>query len=91
MARRKPDRRRVHGADPEPRRRGRGSAPGWPSKSAHSSEERRDVVRQSLRAAVAAEEEAGTSRKDAIRAVATRAAGPKRTVYDAVHGVGEGA
>jgi len=42
-----------------------------------------------LRAAVAAEEEAGTSRKDAIRAVATRAALPKRAVYDAVHGVGE--
>jgi 16S rRNA (cytidine1402-2'-O)-methyltransferase len=41
----------------------------------------------SLRAAVAAEEEAGTSRKDAIRAVATRAGLPKRTVYDAVHGV----
>jgi 16S rRNA (cytidine1402-2'-O)-methyltransferase len=44
----------------------------------------------SLREAVAAEEEAGTSRKDAIRAVATRAGLPKRTVYDAVHGVGEG-
>jgi 16S rRNA (cytidine1402-2'-O)-methyltransferase len=47
-----------------------------------------DADPESLRAAVAAEEEAGTSRKDAIRAVATRAAVPKRTVYDAVHGVG---
>ena len=37
----------------------------------------------------AAEEETGTSRKDAIRAVATRAGLPKRTVYDVVHGVGE--
>jgi 16S rRNA (cytidine1402-2'-O)-methyltransferase len=44
----------------------------------------------SLRAAVASEEDTGTSRKDAIRAVATRAGLPKRTVYDAVHGVGEG-
>ena len=44
----------------------------------------------SLRAAVEAEESAGTTRKDAIRAVATRAGVPKRTVYDAVHGVGEG-
>jgi 16S rRNA (cytidine1402-2'-O)-methyltransferase len=43
----------------------------------------------SLRAAVAAEEGRGTSRKDAIRAVASRAGLPKRTVYDAVHGVGE--
>jgi 16S rRNA (cytidine1402-2'-O)-methyltransferase len=42
----------------------------------------------SLRAAVAAEEDAGLSRKDAIRAVATRAGVPKRTVYDVVHGVG---
>jgi 16S rRNA (cytidine1402-2'-O)-methyltransferase len=41
-----------------------------------------------LRAAVAADEEAGVSRKDAIRAVATRAGVPKRVVYDAVHGVG---
>jgi 16S rRNA (cytidine1402-2'-O)-methyltransferase len=47
--------------------------------------------RDSLRAAVAADEEAGTSRKDAIRAVATRSGLPKRTVYDAVHGVGEDA
>jgi 16S rRNA (cytidine1402-2'-O)-methyltransferase len=43
----------------------------------------------SLRAAVASEEERGVSRKDAIRAVAGRANVPKRTVYDAVHGVGE--
>jgi 16S rRNA (cytidine1402-2'-O)-methyltransferase len=43
----------------------------------------------SLRAAVAAEEDAGTTRKDAIRTIATRAGLPKRTVYDAVHGVGE--
>ncbi|HEY3528183.1 MAG TPA: 16S rRNA (cytidine(1402)-2'-O)-methyltransferase [Nocardioides sp.] len=41
-----------------------------------------------LRAAVEAEEAAGTSRKGAIRAVATRAGVPKRRVYDAVHGVG---
>jgi 16S rRNA (cytidine1402-2'-O)-methyltransferase len=41
----------------------------------------------SLRDAVAAEEEAGTGRKDAIRAVALRAGVPKREVYDAVHGV----
>jgi len=41
----------------------------------------------SLRAAVAADEEAGTSRKDAIRAVAVRAGVPKRRVYDAVHGI----
>jgi 16S rRNA (cytidine1402-2'-O)-methyltransferase len=44
-----------------------------------------------LRAAVASAEEAGTSRRDAIRAVATRAGVPKRVVYDAVHGVGESA
>ena len=44
----------------------------------------------SLRAAVAAAEEGGTSRKDAMRVVAGRAGVPKRTVYDAVHGVGEG-
>jgi 16S rRNA (cytidine1402-2'-O)-methyltransferase len=43
---------------------------------------------ESLLAAVAAEEEDGVSRKDAIRAVATRAGVPKRTVYDAVHGLG---
>ncbi len=42
----------------------------------------------SLREAVAADEDAGTSRKDAIRAVALRAGVPKRVVYDAVHGVG---
>jgi 16S rRNA (cytidine1402-2'-O)-methyltransferase len=45
---------------------------------------------ESLRAAVAAEEERGTSRKDAMRVVACRAGLPKRSVYDAVHGVGEG-
>ena len=43
----------------------------------------------SLRAAVETEEAAGTTRKEAIHAVATRAGLPKRTVYDAVHGVGE--
>jgi 16S rRNA (cytidine1402-2'-O)-methyltransferase len=43
----------------------------------------------SLHDAVASAEAEGTSRKDAIRAVATRAGVPKRTVYDAVHGVGE--
>ncbi len=43
----------------------------------------------SLRDAVASAEAEGASRKDAIRAVATRAGVPKRTVYDAVHGVGE--
>jgi 16S rRNA (cytidine1402-2'-O)-methyltransferase len=43
----------------------------------------------SLRDAVESEEAGGTTRKDAIRAVATRAGVPKRTVYDAVHGVGE--
>ncbi len=45
----------------------------------------------SLRAAVAAEEEGGTSRKEAIRAVSLRAGVPKREVYDAVHGVEHGA
>ena len=43
-----------------------------------------------LRVAVAAEEETGTSRKEAIRAVAVRAGLPKRAVYDAVHGVEHG-
>jgi len=43
----------------------------------------------SLRAAVAVLEDGGTSRKDAIRAVADRSGVPKRRVYDAVHGVGE--
>jgi 16S rRNA (cytidine1402-2'-O)-methyltransferase len=43
----------------------------------------------SLRAAVADLEAGGTSRKDAIRAVADRSGVPKRRVYDAVHGVGE--
>jgi 16S rRNA (cytidine1402-2'-O)-methyltransferase len=46
---------------------------------------------ESLRAAVESEEAGGVSRKDAIRAVATLAGVPKRTVYDAVHGVGGGA
>jgi 16S rRNA (cytidine1402-2'-O)-methyltransferase len=44
----------------------------------------------SLRDAVAAAENAGSGRKEAIREVAVRAGVPKRTVYDAVHGVGEG-
>jgi len=44
-----------------------------------------------LRAAVASAEGAGSSRRDAIRAVATGAGVPKRIVYDAVHGVGEDA
>jgi len=39
----------------------------------------------SLRAAVAAEEAAGATRKDAILAVARRAGLPKREVYQAVH------
>ena len=47
--------------------------------------------RDSLRAAVTAAEDDGVSRMDAIRAVADRAGVPKRTVYDAVHGVGEDA
>jgi 16S rRNA (cytidine1402-2'-O)-methyltransferase len=42
----------------------------------------------SLRSAVEVEEDGGTSRKDAIRAVALRAGVPKRVVYDAVHGLG---
>jgi 16S rRNA (cytidine1402-2'-O)-methyltransferase len=50
-----------------------------------------DDAPDSLRSAVAAAEEDGVSRKDAIRAVAERAGVPKRRVYDAVHGVGEGA
>ena len=37
-----------------------------------------------LAAAVAAEEAAGATRKDAIRAVVTRTGLPKRTVFDAV-------
>ncbi len=44
---------------------------------------------ESLRAAVAALEEAGEPRKDALRAVAARAGVPKRRVYDAVHGIGQ--
>jgi 16S rRNA (cytidine1402-2'-O)-methyltransferase len=43
----------------------------------------------SLRSAVADLEDGGSSRKDAIRAVADRSGVPKRRVYDAVHGVGE--
>jgi 16S rRNA (cytidine1402-2'-O)-methyltransferase len=43
---------------------------------------------ESLREAVAALEAAGEPRKDAIKAVATRAGVPKRTVYDAVHEIG---
>ncbi len=45
----------------------------------------------SLRDAVAAMEEEGEPRKDAIRAVAARAGVPKRRVYDAVHGIGSDA
>ena len=37
-----------------------------------------------LAAAVAAEEAAGATRKDAIRAVVVRTGLPRRTVYDAV-------
>jgi 16S rRNA (cytidine1402-2'-O)-methyltransferase len=37
-----------------------------------------------LAAAVAAEEAAGATRKDAIRAVVARTGVPRRTVYDAV-------
>jgi 16S rRNA (cytidine1402-2'-O)-methyltransferase len=43
----------------------------------------------SLRDAVAALEEEGEPRKEAIRAVAGRAGVPKRRVYDAVHGIGK--
>ena len=43
---------------------------------------------ESLRDAVAAREAAGEPRKDAIKAVAARAGVPKRTVYDAVHEIG---
>jgi 16S rRNA (cytidine1402-2'-O)-methyltransferase len=45
----------------------------------------------SLRAAVETEESEGAGRKEAIKTVAGRAGVPKRTVYDAVHGVGEDA
>ena len=45
----------------------------------------------SLRAAVETEESEGAGRKEAIKTVAGRAGVPKRTVYDAVHGVGENA
>jgi 16S rRNA (cytidine1402-2'-O)-methyltransferase len=43
----------------------------------------------SLRAAVADLEAGGESRKDAIKTVAARAGVPKRTVYDAVHEIGQ--
>jgi 16S rRNA (cytidine1402-2'-O)-methyltransferase len=39
---------------------------------------------EELAAAVAAEEAAGATRKDAIRAVVVRTGLPRRTVYDAV-------
>jgi len=45
----------------------------------------------SLRAAVETAEGEGARRKEAIKTVAGRAGVPKRTVYDAVHGVGEDA
>jgi 16S rRNA (cytidine1402-2'-O)-methyltransferase len=45
----------------------------------------------SLRDAVTALESGGLSRKDAIKTVAAGAGVPKRVVYDAVHGLGEGA
>jgi 16S rRNA (cytidine1402-2'-O)-methyltransferase len=48
-----------------------------------------DTDPETLRAAVEAAEADGTSRKDAIRTVATRHGLPKRQVYDAVHGVGD--
>jgi 16S rRNA (cytidine1402-2'-O)-methyltransferase len=43
-----------------------------------------DLDPAALAAAVAAEEAAGATRKDAIRAVVVRTGLPKRTVYDAV-------
>jgi 16S rRNA (cytidine1402-2'-O)-methyltransferase len=43
----------------------------------------------SLRDAVAAIEAGGEPRKDAIKTVAARAGVAKRTVYDAVHGIGD--
>jgi 16S rRNA (cytidine1402-2'-O)-methyltransferase len=43
----------------------------------------------SLRTAVADLEAEGESRKDAIKTVAARAGVPKRTVYDAVHEIGQ--
>jgi 16S rRNA (cytidine1402-2'-O)-methyltransferase len=43
-----------------------------------------DLSPEELAAAVAAEETAGASRKDAIRAVVARTGLPRRTVYDAV-------
>jgi 16S rRNA (cytidine1402-2'-O)-methyltransferase len=45
---------------------------------------------EELAALVAAEEAAGTTRKDAIRAVAQRVGLPKREVYDAVHNPASG-
>ena len=45
---------------------------------------------QSLREAVTDLESRGEPRKDAIKTVAARAGVPKRVVYDAVHGLGEG-
>jgi 16S rRNA (cytidine1402-2'-O)-methyltransferase len=45
----------------------------------------------SLRDAVTDLESCGETRKDAIKTVAARAGVPKRVVYDAVHGLGEGA
>ena len=44
---------------------------------------------ESLRDAVAALEDAGEPRKEAIRSVAARAGVPKRRVYDAVHLIGQ--
>jgi 16S rRNA (cytidine1402-2'-O)-methyltransferase len=43
----------------------------------------------SLRDAVADLEAGGESRKDAIKRIAARAGVPKRTVYDAVHDIGQ--
>ena len=43
--------------------------------------------REELAALVAAEEATGTTRKDAIKAVARRRGLPRRTVYDAAHGL----
>ena len=51
---------------------------------AGASEEVVDLDAAALAAAVAAEEELGATRKDAIRAVVVRTGLPKRTVYDAV-------
>jgi len=51
---------------------------------AGASEEVVELDAAALAAAVAAEEELGATRKDAIRAVVVRTGLPKRTVYDAV-------